>query len=128
MATKTTKTFRHCTGENYEISIFICRGRQKAHYPKCPECEFRTTTEEIPPIPVKKEIAKPPLQTQTNTGSIMINSEPPSAVIYLDDDNIGVTPAIITQLPPGKYKIKITMNGYATWSQSVDVKANKETS
>ncbi len=128
MVTKTTKSFRHCTGEDYEISIFICRGRQKAHYPKCPKCEFRTTTEEISPIPVKKETVTPPLPIQTSSGSIMVKSEPLSAVIYLDDDNIGVTPAIITQLHPGKYKIKIKMSGYATWCQSVDVKPSKETS
>ncbi len=129
MQSKTTKSYRHCPGEEYEINIFICRGRQKAHYPKCPECEFRTTTEEISPLPVKKEKKerKPPA-TQAKTGSIMVKSEPPSAVIFLDDDNIGVTPAIITQVFPGKYKIKIKMDGYNAWSQGIDVKANKETS
>ncbi|MBC8551800.1 MAG: PEGA domain-containing protein, partial [Candidatus Brocadiales bacterium] len=128
MESKTTKPYRHCPGEEYEISIFICRGRQKVHYPKCPECEFRTTTEEISPIPVEKETITPTSLSQTKTGSIMVKSEPPSAVIFLDDDNIGVTPAIITQILPGKYKIKIKMEGYNSWSQSVDVKANKETS
>ena len=129
MLTKITKSYRHCPGDEYEISIFICRGRQKAHYPKCSECEFRTTTEEIAPIPVKEEkkISQPPV-TIPKTGSIMVKSVPPSAVIFLDDDNIGITPAIITQILPGKYKIKIEMDEYNSWSQSVDVKANKETS
>ncbi|MHC4321252.1 MAG: PEGA domain-containing protein, partial [Planctomycetota bacterium] len=128
MESKTTKPYRHCPDEEYEISIFICRGRQKSHYPKCSECEFRTTTEKISPIPVKKETIKPSSPRQAKTGSIMVKSEPPSAVIYLDNDNIGVTPAIITQILPGKYKVKIKMDGYDAWSQSVDVKANKETS
>ncbi|MCP4251916.1 MAG: PEGA domain-containing protein, partial [Candidatus Scalindua sp.] len=129
MQTKSTKSYRHCPDEEYEISIFICRGRQKAHYPKCLECDYRTTTEESPPIPVEKEKKKPqPTLTQTTTGSIMVKSEPPSAKIFLDNDDIGVTPAIITQILPGKYRIKIKMAGYDTWSQSVDVKANKETS
>ena len=129
MQTMSTKSYRHCPGIEYEISIFICRGRQKAHYPKCSECEFRTTTEEISPIPAKEEkkISQPPV-TLPKTGSIMVKSEPPSAVIFLDDDNIGVTPAIITQILPGKYKIKIKMDEYNLWSQGVDVKANKETS
>ncbi len=124
-----TKSYRHCPGIEHEISIFICRGRQKAHYPKCSECEYRTTTEEISPIPAKEEkkISQPPV-TLPKTGSIMVKSEPPSAVIFLDDDNIGVTPAIITQIRPGKYKIKIKMDEYNLWSQGVDVKANKETS
>ena len=129
MLTKSTKTYRHCPKEDYEISIFICRGRQKAHYPKCPECEFRTTTEEIPPVPAKKVKKKPqPPATQPKTGSIMVKSVPPSAEIFLDDENIGVTPAIITQVFPGRYKIKIKMDEYNVWSQSVDVKANRETS
>ena len=58
----------------------------------------------------------------------MVQSEPLSAEIYLDGDNIGVTPAIITQILPGRYKVKIKMEGYAVWNQSVDVKENKETS
>ena len=58
----------------------------------------------------------------------MVKSKPPSAVIYLDGDNIGVTPAIITQILPGQYKVKIKMDGYDSWNESVDVKANKETS
>jgi PEGA domain. len=128
MDSKTTKPYRHCPDEEYKISIFICRGRQKVHYPKCPECEFRTTTEEISPILVEKETITPTSPSQTKTGSIMVKSEPSSAVIFLEDDNIGVTPAIITQILPGKYKIKIKMEGYNSWSQSVDVKANKETS
>jgi len=58
----------------------------------------------------------------------VVKSKPPSAVIYLDGDNIGVTPAIITQILPGQYKVKIKMDGYDSWNESVDVKANKETS
>ncbi|MDP6924569.1 MAG: PEGA domain-containing protein [Candidatus Scalindua sp.] len=129
MLTKSTKSYRHCPKEEYEISIFICRGRQKAHYPKCPECEFRTIAEEVPPIPAKKVKKKPlPPATLPKTGSIMVKSVPPSAAIFLDDENIGVTPAIITQIFPGKYRIKIKMDEFNIWSQSVVVKANKETS
>ena len=128
MESNTPKSYRHCPGENYEISIFICRGRQKAHYPKCPTCEFRTKTDETSPTPAEKETKEPPPPRQLNTGSIVVKSKPPSAVIYLDGDNIGVTPAIITQILPGQYKVKIKMDGYDSWNESVDVKANKETS
>ncbi len=132
MESKTTKSYRHCPGENYEISIFICKGRQKAHYPKCPTCEFRTKTDDALPTSAEKEIKEPPPPPPpprpTNTGSIVVKSEPPSAEIYLDGDNIGVTPAIITQVLPDRYQVKIKMEGYEAWNESVDVKANKETS
>ena len=129
MGSKTTKSYRHCPGEDYEISIFIFIGRQKAHYPKCPTCEFRTKTDVTSPTTEEKVTKTPPSSPrQVKTGSIMVNSEPPSAEIYIDGDNIGVTPAIITQIFPGKYKVKIKMDGFDSWNQSVDVKANKETS
>jgi hypothetical protein len=33
---------RQCPGDGYEISISICKGRQRVHYPKCPVCHYRT--------------------------------------------------------------------------------------
>ncbi|MHC4139024.1 MAG: PEGA domain-containing protein [Planctomycetota bacterium] len=128
MESKTTKPYRHCPGEDYEISIFICRGRQRSHYPKCPSCEFRTKTDETASISTEKVAKESSPPRLINTGSIVVKSEPPSAEIYLDNDNLGVTPAIITQLLPGRYKVKIKMDGYDAWNESVDVKANKETS
>ena len=128
MESKTTKPYRHCPGDDYEINIFICRGRQRSHYPKCPTCEFRTKTGEASPTSTEKVTKKSSPPRLINTGSIVVKSEPPSAEIYLDGDNIGVTPAIITQILPGQYKVKIKMDGYDAWNESVDVKSNKEAS
>ncbi len=48
MKNKTTISSRHCPGEDYGISISICKGRQKAHYPKCRKCDYRTSAVSIP--------------------------------------------------------------------------------
>ncbi|ODS31436.1 MAG: phosphomannomutase [Candidatus Scalindua rubra] len=44
MSKNTIKTMRQCPGENYEVSISVCKGRQRVHYPKCPVCHHRTET------------------------------------------------------------------------------------
>ncbi len=133
MESKTTKSHRHCPEEDYEISISICKGRQRTHYPKCLKCGFRTKADKASPAAATTSPTAAPKETKTpprrtKTGSIMVKSEPPSAEIYLEGDDIGVTPAIITQISPGNYKLKIKMDGYETWNQNVTVKANKETS
>ncbi len=51
MANYFVKRKRQCPGDGYEISVSVCKGRQRALYPKCPVCHHRdkaigTLTEE----------------------------------------------------------------------------------
>ena len=41
MAKYFVKRKRQCPGDGYEISLSVCKGRQKALYPKCPVCQHR---------------------------------------------------------------------------------------
>jgi len=38
------KRKRQCPGDGYEISVSVCRGRQRVLYPKCPVCQHRDKT------------------------------------------------------------------------------------
>jgi phosphomannomutase len=40
MSKKAIKTKRRCPGDMYDISISVCRGRKRVHYPKCSECHY----------------------------------------------------------------------------------------
>ena len=62
---------------------------------------------------------------QQKPGSISIKSEPTNATIYLDGDEIGITPQNITDLKPGKYTVEVGMDRYEVWSECVDVVPNK---
>jgi len=42
MSNVTVKTKYRCPGDMYDISISVCKGRQRALYPKCPVCHYRT--------------------------------------------------------------------------------------
>ena len=61
-----------------------------------------------------------------NTGSILVDSEPTKAGIYLNGEEVGTTPETITGLNPGKYTVEIKLDGYEVWSESTKVKIGRE--
>ena len=63
---------------------------------------------------------------QIITGSIMIESEPANATIYLDGDEAGTTPDTLKSIVPGRHLVEVKMDGYKVWSKSINVRANKE--
>ncbi len=56
------------------------------------------------------------------TGSLYINTNPNKTEIYLNDKKINQkTPAIVNQLTPGEYNLKLVKNGYKEWEQKVEI-------
>ena len=51
------------------------------------------------------------------TGSLNITSKPTNAIITVDDNEVGSTPASITDLVPGKHRVEARMDGYESWSE-----------
>ena len=56
-----------------------------------------------------------------NKTAIYFTSTPSGARIYLDNLNIGYTPFTKTQLLPGSHTIKLTLNEYDDWINTVNV-------
>ena len=66
---------------------------------------------------------------QSKIGTIMIDSVPANATVYLDGVKIGTTPDIIIRpVTPGKHKVEIGKDGYNVWSRSIEIDADKEKS
>jgi hypothetical protein len=63
---------------------------------------------------------------QKKTGSISVKSRPSKAKIFLNGEDAGVTPVILKSVKPGAHKIQVRMEGYESWSKSVDIEADKE--
>ena len=61
------------------------------------------------------------------TGAISVSSTPSGARATIDGLNwVGSTPCITpSDLPPGTYTLRLSLEGYHDWSQTVEVKANK---
>lgn len=56
------------------------------------------------------------------TGTLILQSEPKNADVYIDDKLIGQTPLTINRLSPKFYNIKISKNEYSTWQKNLEIK------
>ena len=63
---------------------------------------------------------------QMKAGSVCINSEPPDAMILINNKKTGVTPSTLTDIKPGKYQVEVRKEGFEAWIDSVDVKGEEE--
>ena len=59
------------------------------------------------------------------TGSLSVHSTPPGAVVLLDGEKCGMTPLILYGISVGKHQVKLTKDGYDTWSGQVKLKQRK---
>lgn len=59
------------------------------------------------------------------TGAIQVNSTPSGAEIWLDGANTGeVTDHLLVDVNPGTHIVKLTLEGYQDWEDTVEVTAN----
>jgi len=57
--------------------------------------------------------------------SLSLTSNPDGAEVYVDNDFIGNTPAVL-KLKPGKHNIKVKMSGYKDWSRDLTAQPASE--
>ena len=82
---------------------------------------------EEPPAPVQVVTPKPPppkpqtVEFVATTGQISITSEPVGATVFVGDEQKGVTPLVLADLPIGKYVLKLQMKGYQDLQQEVEI-------
>ncbi|MBT5307422.1 MAG: PEGA domain-containing protein, partial [Candidatus Scalindua sp.] len=67
-------------------------------------------------------------ELQMIAGSVSITSEPPNAMILIDNKKAGTTPTTLTGMLPSNHNVEIRIEGYETWSESVEIKSDKENS
>lgn len=58
---------------------------------------------------------------QLKYGSLTINSNPPSAKVFLDNQYKGVTPLNLKDVPVGQYSVKLVLPGYEEWNSTIAV-------
>ena len=61
------------------------------------------------------------LTSQSDTGSVSIESNPEGADIYLDDDYEGLTPLELRRIRTGRHMIRIMLPGYEEWTREISV-------
>jgi outer membrane receptor protein involved in Fe transport len=62
----------------------------------------------------------------SQTGAVVVSSDVRDALIAIDDQPVGFTPAVLN-VPVGSHTIRITQQGYRPFVQSIDVSMKQET-
>ncbi len=65
--------------------------------------------------------AGPPPAGQVGIGSILAETRPPGAAVWLDRRLVGESPVSIPDVPAGAHQIEFRLDGYRTWSTTVEV-------
>jgi len=63
--------------------------------------------------------------TNSNNGTIITNSTPIGADVYLNNTYNGTTPNTINSVPPGAYQIEFRLKNYQTYSESINIQSNE---
>jgi hypothetical protein len=60
-------------------------------------------------------------------GSLVVNSRPSGARVFVNGRNVGETPLVLRNQPAGSRAIRVALDGYEPWSSAVQVVADTET-
>lgn len=63
----------------------------------------------------------PPPAAEVGIGSILAETRPPGAAVWLDQRFVGETPMSIPDVPAGGHRIEFRLDGYRTWTTTVEV-------
>jgi PEGA domain len=60
-------------------------------------------------------------------GSLVVNSLPSGARVFVNGRSVGQTPLVLRNQPAGSRAIRVALDGYEPWSSAVQVVADTET-
>jgi hypothetical protein len=61
--------------------------------------------------------------TPVLTGTLLVTTSPPGALVYIDDQMKGITPATIPGLSPGTHSIHLILDGYEDFRTTTEITA-----
>lgn len=76
-----------------------------------------------PPVTPIQETPATPVSPQAaaTTGSLSITTTPPGALVFIDGQMKGISPATIPGLAPGPHKIRLVLDGYQDFETTTEI-------
>ena len=79
------------------------------------------------PVPVSANGVVTQPRRPLYRGTLVVNSRPRGATVFLNERRVGRTPLVLRQLPAGSRAVRVDLDGYTSWSRGVRVVANEST-
>ena len=77
-----------------------------------------------PPVPSLAEIpGVSAAQQAATTGSLSVTTTPPGALVYIDGQMKGISPATIPGLSPGPHTLRLILDGYQDFETTTEISA-----
>jgi hypothetical protein len=67
-------------------------------------------------------VPAPATAATTSTGSLQVASRPSGAQVFVDDNLIGTTPLLMSNVATGSRRLRIELSGYKVWTTSAQIK------
>lgn len=92
----------------------------------------------LPRVPARDERSSPAVRAAqpratsggtkgTHVGTLVVESRPPGAQVFVDQRLVGSTPLVLPGLPVGSHVVRIVLDGYQPWPTSARIVADKKT-
>jgi hypothetical protein len=63
--------------------------------------------------------------SKSTTGSLQVASRPSGAQVFVDDNLIGTTPLLLSNVAPGSRRLRIELPGYSIWTTAVQIEPSE---
>jgi hypothetical protein len=77
----------------------------------------------LPAVPVPREEGT----SARFVGALQVDSTPRGARVFIDRQEVGVTPLVLTGLVVGSHVVRLEADGHAPWSSAIRVIADRQT-
>lgn len=86
---------------------------------------YQTVRQMVNVLP--KQTVQAAINLNLVTGTLVVNAAERGALIEIDGQAAGFTPAVLPAVPAGEHNLKVTLPGYRPFELAVDVKADEQT-
>jgi hypothetical protein len=102
-------------------------GRSRPDQPAPAAVSMLGTRQGAAPVSSALKTERRRQEPQPYRGSLLMTSVPQGAAVFINGHHAGTTPLILSDLPVGSRAVRLTIEGYDTWSRAVQVVANRRT-
>ena len=105
---------------------YVADQRRITLSPSRPARSIDVALRRLQPAPAPAKAAPPPA-TGPYEGALLVESRPTGARVYVDGRLVGTTPMSVASIRVGSHVVRLELDGYRRWSDSVRVVAGERT-
>ena len=88
--------------------------------------ETPVATRGVPTAAVREQSVRKGAKTPQFVGTLLIESDPPGAAAFVNQESVGDTPVLLKDLRAGSYVVRLEYEGYQRWSSAATVSAVRQ--